>query len=263
MKIYGIYDTEIKDKTLAYIFYFEREENWYIEIPKDIDEWELPCILEHFVRNGKYTVPPYWAREFVRARIVPPDRQNLGLILKNEKLDHYDEFALLECSKGYCSMDNCYIKKLKETDVPGDILSRNAEYIETIVGAGFTYMITLKNGEIVYIDLKKTNNKDFDKLKDRLSKYESLFKECGGVGISYGKTGFISAKELKEIGTVLPFNSDLLKEYSKEEIISTSDVMRMLNCTRQNVDDMVKKGKLHPIDAHSVPRMFYRSELNV
>ena len=54
MKIYVIRNNEDKPlKNLGYLFYFSTNK-FYIELPKDINEWETPLILSSFV---KYNFP--------------------------------------------------------------------------------------------------------------------------------------------------------------------------------------------------------------
>ena len=79
MKIYAIIDDDEK-KELAYFIYYEKINECYIEIRDDVDVWDLPFILEHFVRNGKRTVDPYHTLLWLRQRVVPSDRQNIGMI---------------------------------------------------------------------------------------------------------------------------------------------------------------------------------------
>ena len=101
MEIFAIRSDSIKkDKDLAYLIYYENEKSFYIEIADDVDEWEVPLILSSYLRIGKKTVDAYHSKLWVQQRIVPPDRQNLGQILKENNLDIYDEFEILKMSKG-------------------------------------------------------------------------------------------------------------------------------------------------------------------
>lgn len=47
---------------------------------------------------------------WVRQRIVPPDRQNIGQILKANGLEEYDEFSLLMFGSGRCAQDDYCFK---------------------------------------------------------------------------------------------------------------------------------------------------------
>ena len=55
MKVFAIKDEEDKQlKTLAYLIYYEREKKFYIELPENADPWEVPLLLDSFVRRGEF-----------------------------------------------------------------------------------------------------------------------------------------------------------------------------------------------------------------
>lgn len=58
------------------------------------------------------------------------------------------------------------------------------------------------------------------------------------------------------------FNSkEELKKFLSEEIINTAEAVQILNCTRQNIDDLVKRGKLVPIKIFPRDRLFLKSDI--
>lgn len=52
-----------------------------------------------------------------------------------------------------------------------------------------------------------------------------------------------------------------LEKFVREEIINTAEVMKLLNCSRQNVFDLIKRGKLTPIKELQKDRLFLRSDI--
>lgn len=139
MEIFAIRSDSIKkDKDLAYLIYYENEKSFYIEIADDVDEWEVPLILSSYLRIGKKTVDAYHSKLWVQQRIVPPDRQNLGQILKENNLDIYDEFEILKMSKGRWSQDDYYIYPISLENLPKSFTMRFNKRIEDIT--------PLKNG---------------------------------------------------------------------------------------------------------------------
>ncbi len=124
MKIYVIRNNEDRPlKDLGYLFYFT-ENMFYIELPKDINEWETPLILSSFVKKKQYTVGAYFTELWVQQRIIPIDRQNLGQILKDNNLKEYDEFQLLVLANGRCAQDEYYITEISEDELPLEIKER-------------------------------------------------------------------------------------------------------------------------------------------
>ncbi|CUO77968.1 hypothetical protein EAI89_15665 [Eubacterium sp. am_0171] len=113
MKVFAIKDEEDKQlKTLAYLIYYEREKKFYIELPENADPWEVPLLLDSFVRRGEFTVNAFWSKLWVQQRIVPQDRQNLGQILKTNGLETYNEYELLMLGEGRCAQDSYYLVPL-------------------------------------------------------------------------------------------------------------------------------------------------------
>lgn len=49
---------------------------------------------------------------WVRQRVTPPERQNLGQILKANNMAEYDEFKLLVKNEGRSCQDECYIVEM-------------------------------------------------------------------------------------------------------------------------------------------------------
>ena len=57
MKIFAIRNADVdKKKDLAFFFYFEKIEEYCIEIVAGADEWEMPFVLDTYVRRGEWTV---------------------------------------------------------------------------------------------------------------------------------------------------------------------------------------------------------------
>lgn len=95
------------------VFSYDEEKDIYgIEIPRTINADHLPAILGILVRQGIYSVEDKWARRFVKERVIPPDRQNIGMILRDVGIGYYDEFKLLEYTRGRCCMDEFYIEEI-------------------------------------------------------------------------------------------------------------------------------------------------------
>ena len=134
MKAYAIRDASIdKGRDLAWLLYYEREDTFHIEISEDVDEWDAPLILSSFVKRGVRALDPYWSRVWVEQRIVPRDRQNLGMILKENGLKEYDAYRLLVLSDGRCAQDECFITPLKTGAFPQELSRRLAGTLSCIV----------------------------------------------------------------------------------------------------------------------------------
>ena len=125
MRIFAIRTEHDPSNTdIAYLFYYEQEKRFYIELPDDADPWNTPLILSSLLKRGERTVNSYWSKIWVQQRIIPSDRQNLGQILKESGLNSYDEFQLLLLNEGRCSQDDYYIKEISPDDLPKEFWAR-------------------------------------------------------------------------------------------------------------------------------------------
>lgn len=265
MKIYAIQDdTFTKNKILGYIFYFEKDKNWYIELCDNISEWEAPFILDHFISKGELYVPFYYSKMWVEQRIVPSDRQNIGSILKEYNLEEYDEFKLFLISDGRCSQDNCYIVPVKEGNLPIEIKNRRNNHIQSATVCNETdLMISLKCGDVLILNLEKCKD-DYPfvnhimKYREKIGAFDTM---SDGSEIVYGHGHSLPYSYINKMATILPFKSDALISFSEENIISTSEAMEILGCSRQNIDDLVKRGRLTPAKIKGPSKMFLKSDV--
>ena len=122
MKIFAIRDESASEqKDLAYLFYYEHEKKFYIELPQGVDPWEMPLLLDSFVKQNETSVNSYWSKIWVQQRIIPAERQNIGEILRDNQLEDYDEYELLMLAMGRCAQDEYYLVPVDEKDIMGEI----------------------------------------------------------------------------------------------------------------------------------------------
>ena len=77
------------ETAIGYLFYYEKSRSFIIKLCNDLDEWETPFLFQKLVWEQQYTVPREIALMWVKGRIIPSGRQNIGSILKNHKLVKY------------------------------------------------------------------------------------------------------------------------------------------------------------------------------
>lgn len=156
MKIFAIRDESAAEQTdLVYLLYYETEKRFYIELPDNADPWETPLLLSSFAKQGVTTVNSYWSKLWVQQRIIPTDRQNLGQILKDNRLKEYDEFALLMLGMGRCAQDDYYLVPMTEADLPEPIRKRFEKRIEDIVPLeNFHLLVFFRDGTVRKCSLK-------------------------------------------------------------------------------------------------------------
>lgn len=202
MKLYVIRDEEDKtNKDLAYLFYFEQKRRFYIELPDNADEWETPLILSSFVKRGEKTVNAYWSKLWVQQRIVPTDRQNLGMILRDNGLDYYDEFKLLILADGRCAQDSYYLTEITEKELPIAIVERNNKKVEKIEPlAANKLLVHFRDDSSKQYDLNSLVGTDrhFAPVLKNEKIFRSVQVEPGGFGICWGENLCIGYDKLYE-----------------------------------------------------------------
>lgn len=107
-----INDAYAADEAHAILQYDEEKELYSIHVPRDTPENHLPAILSLLAKKGVRELDDYWSRKFVKERVVPIDRQNIGEIMRHVGMKKYNEFQLLEYTSGRCCMDDFYLKEI-------------------------------------------------------------------------------------------------------------------------------------------------------
>lgn len=94
------------------LIYDEEKEIYHVRIYRDHDINDMPAILALSAQQGDYDLDEKRSLMFVKARVVPPDRQNIGQILREIGAKYYSEFAILDYTSGRCCRDNFYIEEI-------------------------------------------------------------------------------------------------------------------------------------------------------
>lgn len=143
----------------AWLEYDEKKNNAVIRIDKNADLSLLPLIPEAFAKKGIYEVDSDWTLRFVRERVVPSSRQNIGAILKAHGLKYYDEYALLFDSKGYCSQDDCYLEEETPETAYRERILKYASLVESVrIAAGLTQAELAQRSGIKQCNLSRIEN---------------------------------------------------------------------------------------------------------
>lgn len=265
MKIYAVKDeTDISRKTLAWLIYYENAKRFYIELPDDADPWETPLLLSSFLEKGEKTVNAYWSEMWVNQRIVPSDRQNLGQILRDNGLKEYDPYELLMLAHGRCAQDDYYLEQITDDKLPKELVDRLERKVEDVVPlADYRLLIFFRNGTVKRCALRQyfEQNRKFAPLLSKEELYNAMTVSPGGYGIHWGEGLEISDEELQKLGVDVPLSLNDFLSFVKERVISSAEAAELLNCSRQNLDDLVRRDKLHPIKVTAKNKLYLKSEV--
>lgn len=110
-------------KPVAELFYDENSCEYSLKIYENVNTKDMPAILMILAEQGRFEVGDDIARMFVKERVIPSDRQNIGDILATYGFKFYDEFLFLVADEGRCCMDDFYLEKVSTQN--GEVAMKN------------------------------------------------------------------------------------------------------------------------------------------
>lgn len=265
MKIFAIRDErDAQGRDVAYLIYYEKDRRFYIELPDDADPWETPLILSSFCRRGEKTVNAYWSRVWVQQRIVPPDRQNLGQILRDNGMDTYDEYQLLTANQGRCAQDSYYIAQLTEKELPAGFAARMSYKIEDVIPLnGCALLVFFRDGAVKRCTLRDyfAQERTFAPLLSNQELFNRVEVQTGGYGVCWGESLEVADEALYRMGLEVPLDQEDFRTFVAQRVVNTAEAAELLSCSKQNIDDLVRRGKLHPVKESAKSKLFLKSEI--
>ena len=265
MRIFAIRDESLSpDTVLGYLIYYERPKAFYIELPENADPWDTPLLLSSFVKRGEHSVGSYWSRLWVQQRIVPQDRQNIGQVLKENGISVYDEFQLLMLTMGRCAQDDCYLEEIIADQMPALLTERWKTKLEDVVPMqDARLLLFFRNGEVRIADMNvlAESHTECKPYLSRKERFNAVEVQPDGYGVTWSERAMISDQELYANSERVPLSLDDFIGFVQNRVVSASEACQMLGCSRQNIDDLMKRGKLHPIRRDAKYKLFLRSEV--
>ena len=204
MKIFAIRDeTDDARKDLAYLFYYETDKRFYTELPDNADPWETPLLLSSFAQKGEYSVNAYWSKLWVQQRVVPPDRQNIAQILRDNGLKSYDEYELMMLCAGRCEQDDYYLEPIDESMLPEEIVRRFSMKVKDVVPLqNCCLLVSFSDGTTKKCDLTELFEKTqrFSILGKRPDYFSHVRIQSDGYGVQWDENLTISYPVLYKMG---------------------------------------------------------------
>lgn len=265
MKVFSIHDDNTASKQpIGYLYCFEKHGSFIIELCEELSEWDVPILFSSYVSRGIYTIPGDISLLWVRERIIPSGRQNIGMILRNHKMKEYNELKLLIASKGRCAQDACYIQEISYEKIPEEIRNRKKNCVSECFASDGSQIICFFHDEKVRkIDLQELKAR-YEKLQyvlrnDRL--FQSVRVGVGGYSICFDETLEIEAQALIEFGNELPLSAQDFFRFATRNIVDTNETCQILSCSKQNVAYLTKKEKIKPIKQGLKENLYFRGDV--
>ena len=263
MKIFAIRNHDLgDDRDLGFFFYHEHGDGSYIELMEDVDEWDLPFILDHYARAGRRTVSPSHTLAFIRQRVIPSDRQNIGMILRDNGLETYDEFRLFILSDGRCAQDECYIRQISPSALPESILlRRRRRLISAATANNGSWLLGFADGRTALLEPEtcRRENTVFERLLRYRRCFDHLQLTEGGAALSPDGQCEITYDLLYEHSSPLPFDMKTLEAFALSQLVTAPDLAQQLDCSRQNISDLVRRGRLEPLPLNARVQIFSKT----
>ena len=75
------------------------------------------------------------------------------------------------------------------------------------------------------------------------------------------ETVTISDKELYKYGVEIGLSMDDFRDFVSHRVVNAAEAAEILECSRQNIGDLVQREKLHPIKREAKNTLFLKSEV--
>lgn len=260
MKSFEIFDAEL-GISVGILLYYEGRSEFIIELQEKLDEWTAPLLLTSFVKKGVFTIPRDISLLWVKERIIPSGRQNIGAILDTHRLKHYDEMKFLEISKGKCSQDNLFVEEISY--LPDYVIERQQRnLLDVSILDSHTLLCFFADETVKKVDLAKlADQADIDKVIHIEALYQSGKVGVGGYAVTFNDSIDIPAWRLYETGESIPLTVPDFKRFVKNNVLSTGESCELLECSRQNVAYKVKQKQLEPLKSHEKGSLYLRGDV--
>ncbi len=256
------YDISGGDRTsVGVLLYFEKEKTFIVELKETLDEWTAPLLFAAYVKKGMFTMPRDMSLAWVRGRIVPSDRQNIGAILRNHKLKEYDEDKLLELSDGRCSQDDLVVRRTDR--LPVYVSRRMARNVTDVMPFGESSLLCFFADDSV----RKIELSELKKVAqtEKILRNRELFLSgrvgAGGYYVTFDDTIDIPASVLYRAGIKIPLSGKDFDLYVQRNTLDTSEACQTLSCTRQNLSYLVKQGQLKPVKESACGSLYRKGDI--
>lgn len=127
VEYFAIRDGARRKATPCAFMRYADETGFEIDIDSDISADEVPAFFVPFVEKEERHIDGDLALRWVRERVPPPGRQNLGEILDAHGLSEYSELALLRAGRGESSQDSFVVEEIDEASYESGRVDRTMQ----------------------------------------------------------------------------------------------------------------------------------------
>ncbi|MBQ7558287.1 MAG: DUF2442 domain-containing protein [Lachnospiraceae bacterium] len=261
MKTYAIKDDHDKGALFGYLLYYERSEAFVIELSPKVGRERFPLWFEAMAENIGLTIGSSWSEKWVSTRIIPSDRQNLGMILRDSGLKEYHVMKLLQISRGRCSQDDCYIEPVNEDRFPDWLRQRLGHRLRLAAALnGCRILAGFEDGRMVVLDVRKELSKHTKRVLTDPDYFKAVSVSPGGTAAIWPDGTELMSGRIYESGKALPVTVEDYLETAGELFVDSSRVKDILGTSRQYADRLLKEGTI-PVTAASGRKLVLKNDI--
>ena len=82
-----------------------------------------------------------------------------------------------------------------------------------------------------------------------------------GYGVCWSDSAVIADRTLYQSGEPIPLTMDDFYRFVSLRVVNGAEAQELLHCSRQNIADLVKRDRLHPLRTDGNNRLFRRAEI--
>ena len=128
---------------------------------------------------------------------------------------------------------------------------------------GLRLLACFRDGESLLCDMGEllANSRIFSRVLADEELFGRATLQAGGHGVCWGETLLVSSHALRNAGTSTGLVASDIVALGRQAVLDTAEVARIMGCSRQNVSDLVRRGRLTPIKSTTRGPLFMRSDV--
>ena len=146
----------------------------------------------------------------------------------------------------------------------GSFSARMRYKIEDVVPLeGCALLVFFRDGAVKRCPLQNcfTQDRTFAPLLSSQEQFDRVEIQAGGYGVCWGESLEIADEALYRMGDEVPLGQEDFRMFVAQRVVNTAEAAQLLGCSKQNVDDLVRRGKLHPVKESAKSKLFLKSEI--
>ena len=127
----------------------------------------------------------------------------------------------------------------------------------------FRVLVSFRDGSTALCDMRSmlAGERTFARVLEDETIFRRAALQPGGHGVRWGTKLLVSSDALRRRGRPVALEASDVADLARQATLETSEVAQLLGCTRQNVSDLVRRGKLVPLKTSARGPLFLRSDI--